>query len=104
MFEGFTDHEVPAARGPVFARVGGDGPPLLLLHGYLGTRRRGHGARVFGSQDRNIPAGVHRIMADRAGSRRTVEIDGASHVVGISHVAEVADVVLGAVDRTTVAT
>jgi pimeloyl-ACP methyl ester carboxylesterase len=59
---------------------------------------------VFGSLDRNIPAGAHRIMADRAGSRRTVEIDGASHVVGISHVAEVADVVLGAMDRTSVAT
>src|SRR3954447_18493152 len=59
---------------------------------------------VFGSQDRNIPAGAHRIMADRAGSRQTVEIDGASHVVGISHVAEVADVVLGAVDRAGVAT
>ncbi len=54
---------------------------------------------VFGSQDRNIPAGAHRIMAERAGARRTVEIDGASHVVGISHVAEVADVVLAAMDR-----
>jgi pimeloyl-ACP methyl ester carboxylesterase len=58
---------------------------------------------VFGSEDHNIPAGAHRIMADRAGSRRTVEIEGASHVVGISHAAEVADVVLEATDRTTVA-
>lgn len=40
---------------------------------------------VFGGQDRNIPVGAHRIMAERAGARRTVEIPGASHVVGISH-------------------
>jgi pimeloyl-ACP methyl ester carboxylesterase len=58
---------------------------------------------VFGSEDRNIPAGAHRIMAERAGARGTVEIEGASHVVGISHAAEVADVVLEATDRTTVA-
>jgi len=58
---------------------------------------------VFGEMDRNIPVGAHRIMAERAGARRTVEIPGASHVVGISHVAEVADVVLDALDRTRVA-
>ena len=37
---------------------------------------------VFGELDRNIPAGAHRNMAERAGARRTVEIAGASHVVG----------------------
>ena len=52
---------------------------------------------VFGELDRNIPAGAHHIMAERAGARRTVEIAGASHVVGISHPAEVADLVLEAV-------
>ena len=51
---------------------------------------------VFGELDRNIPAGAHRAMAERAGSRRTVEITGASHVVGISHPDEVADLVLEA--------
>jgi pimeloyl-ACP methyl ester carboxylesterase len=51
---------------------------------------------VFGELDRNIPVGAHRIMAERAGSRRTVEIPGASHTVGISHPAEVADLVLEA--------
>src|SRR3954454_24156893 len=48
---------------------------------------------VFGELDRNIPAGAHHIMAERAGARRTVEIAGASHVVGISHPDEVASVV-----------
>lgn len=51
---------------------------------------------VFGDLDRNIPVGAHRIMAERAGSRRTVEIPGASHTVGISYPAEVADLVLEA--------
>ncbi|MEP6980810.1 MAG: alpha/beta hydrolase [Nakamurella sp.] len=40
---------------------------------------------LFGELDLNIPAAAHRIMAERAGSRRSVEIAGASHVVGISH-------------------
>ena len=40
---------------------------------------------LFGELDRNIPAGAHHVMAERAGARRTVEVPGASHVVGISH-------------------
>lgn len=51
---------------------------------------------LFGGLDRNIPAGAHRIMAERAGSRRTVEIPGASHVVGISHGQETAAIILEA--------
>ena len=57
---------------------------------------------VFGELDRNIPAGAHRIMAERAGARRSVEIAGASHVVGVSHSAEVADIVLEAVGESAV--
>jgi pimeloyl-ACP methyl ester carboxylesterase len=51
---------------------------------------------VFGELDRNIPAGAHRIMAERAGARRCTEIPGASHVVGISHPAETAALILEA--------
>jgi pimeloyl-ACP methyl ester carboxylesterase len=51
---------------------------------------------VFGELDHNIPAGAHRIMADRAGSKRTVEIAGASHVVGVSHPSEAAKLILEA--------
>jgi pimeloyl-ACP methyl ester carboxylesterase len=54
---------------------------------------------VFGELDRNIPAGAHHIMAERAAARHTVEIPGASHVVGISHPDEVAGVVLEAVNN-----
>ena len=51
---------------------------------------------LFGELDRNIPAGAHRIMAARAKARDTVEIAGASHVVGISHPAETARIILEA--------
>jgi haloacetate dehalogenase len=44
VFDGFTDHEVPIGRGPVLARVGGSGPPLLLLHGYPQTHVMWHAA------------------------------------------------------------
>jgi haloacetate dehalogenase len=44
MFDGFIDHEVPTGRGTVFARVGGSGPPLLLLHGYPQTHLMWHAA------------------------------------------------------------
>jgi pimeloyl-ACP methyl ester carboxylesterase len=43
---------------------------------------------MFGELDRNIPVASHRFMAERAGSRRTVEIAGASHVAGMAHPAE----------------
>jgi pimeloyl-ACP methyl ester carboxylesterase len=51
---------------------------------------------VFGELDRNIPAGAHHIMAERAAARRTVEIPGASHVVGVSHPSETAQMILEA--------
>lgn len=45
---------------------------------------------VFGSEDRNIPRTEHVFMAKRANARETIEVKGASHVVMISHPAEVA--------------
>jgi pimeloyl-ACP methyl ester carboxylesterase len=45
---------------------------------------------VFGDQDLNIPVAVHRAGAERAGSRGTHEIAGASHAVGVSQPAAVA--------------
>jgi pimeloyl-ACP methyl ester carboxylesterase len=51
---------------------------------------------VFGELDKNIPVAAHRFMAERAGAREVVEIQGASHAVGVSHPDEVADVILRA--------
>jgi pimeloyl-ACP methyl ester carboxylesterase len=40
---------------------------------------------LYGSLDKNIPPAVHAFMAQRANSKKTVEIKGSSHVVMISH-------------------
>jgi pimeloyl-ACP methyl ester carboxylesterase len=40
---------------------------------------------IYGSRDLNIPAAVHAFMAKRANSKETIAVQGASHVVMISH-------------------
>jgi haloacetate dehalogenase len=42
MFEGFEVRELATERGTIHARVAGDGPPLLLLHGYPETHVMWH--------------------------------------------------------------
>lgn len=44
MFTQFAERQVATDRGTVFARVGGQGPPLLLLHGYPQTHLMWHSA------------------------------------------------------------
>ena len=34
LFDGFEGAELDTPRGVIHAQVGGDGPPLLLLHGF----------------------------------------------------------------------
>jgi len=58
---------------------------------------------LFGELDHNIPAGAHRIMAERAGARRTVELTGASHAIGVSRPEETAGIILEAVNAATLA-
>ena len=58
---------------------------------------------LFGSEDLNIPAESHRFMADRAGSRRTVELKGGSHTVGIPEAAAVVDLIREAAAATAAA-
>ena len=53
---------------------------------------------VLGTADRCIDPGVHRFSYDRMGATVT-EIEGASHVVMISHPKEVAEVVMTAVRK-----
>ncbi|WP_426571304.1 alpha/beta fold hydrolase [Aquihabitans sp. McL0605] len=55
---------------------------------------------VYGEQDLNIPADLHRFVAERAGSKGTVEIPGASHAISVSRPAEVAETIIGAVAAT----
>jgi haloacetate dehalogenase len=42
VFDGFVTRELETARGTIHARVGGAGPPLLLLHGYPQTHLMWH--------------------------------------------------------------
>ena len=41
-FDRFQERLVPAGGGDIFVRIGGDGPPLLLLHGYPQTSAMWH--------------------------------------------------------------
>lgn len=55
---------------------------------------------LFGELDKNIPVELHRFMAERAASRRTVEIKGGSHSVGIPEAAQVVDLIREAATAT----
>jgi pimeloyl-ACP methyl ester carboxylesterase len=58
---------------------------------------------IYGSADNAIPAAAHAFMADRAKARRVQAIKGASHVVMISHPAEVAKMIREAATAATAA-
>ena len=59
---------------------------------------------IYGSADHAIPAAAHAFMAERAKARRVQVVKGASHVVMISHAAEVAKMISEAATATTTAT
>lgn len=48
---------------------------------------------VHGSADKVIPPAAHDFMAQRAGARDSIVVEGASHVVMISHPSVVADLI-----------
>ena len=48
---------------------------------------------LFGELDKNIPVALARFMAERAGSRRTIELAGGSHSVGIPEAAQVVELI-----------
>lgn len=58
---------------------------------------------LFGAEDRNIPVAMHRFMAERAGSKKTVELAGGSHTVGIPEAAKVVDLIEEAAAATSAA-
>ncbi|HEU0150064.1 MAG TPA: alpha/beta fold hydrolase, partial [Bradyrhizobium sp.] len=42
LFPGYQSRWINTSSGRIFARVGGDGPPLLLLHGFSSTHVMWH--------------------------------------------------------------
>ncbi|MBW4528898.1 MAG: alpha/beta hydrolase [Phormidium tanganyikae FI6-MK23] len=48
---------------------------------------------IYGSRDLNIPVAVHAFIAKRANSKETIVVNGASHVVMISHPDAVAEII-----------
>ncbi len=48
---------------------------------------------IYGDADKNIPPQAMGWMAERAASRKTVIINGGSHVVMVSHPDKVADLI-----------
>jgi pimeloyl-ACP methyl ester carboxylesterase len=48
---------------------------------------------IYGMADKNIPPAAMEFMAKRANSKKTIAIDGASHVVMTSHPNEVAKLI-----------
>src|SRR5437763_16834829 len=43
LFPGYASEWINTSSGRIFARVGGKGPPLLLLHGFSSTHVMWHG-------------------------------------------------------------
>jgi haloacetate dehalogenase len=56
LFAGFETRDVPTSRGTVRARVGGDGPPLLLLHGYPQSHLMWHAVAPVLAEHRTVVA------------------------------------------------
>ena len=56
---------------------------------------------IHGDSDKNIPPAAMRFMAQRASSRHTREVKGASHVVMTSHPQDVAEMIVEAANAAT---
>ncbi|MBC3361553.1 alpha/beta hydrolase [Pseudomonas sp. SWRI154] len=55
---------------------------------------------IYGSADKNIPEAALKFMAERAGSKKTVTVQGASHVVMTSNPEKVAALIIEAAQAT----
>jgi haloacetate dehalogenase len=89
MYEGFQARRVPTSGTEIFCRTGGEGPPLLLLHGYPQTHAMWHRVapalarrftvvcadlRGYGDSGRPPSDPRHEAYAKRATARDMVEV------------------------------
>ena len=92
--------DVPAPLAAVMAAVQRPVAQAALTEG-LPTRRPAWADKpsyfVYGNQDLNIPAELHRFMAKRADARDVEEVAGGSHALGVSDPDAVARTILDAV-------
>jgi haloacetate dehalogenase len=92
VFEGFETRTIDTGRGAIHARVGGDGPPLLCLHGYPETHLMWHSTAPalaerhtvvcadlpgYGDSFRPAPAEDHSAHSKRAMASDLVQAMGA---------------------------
>jgi haloacetate dehalogenase len=88
VFDGLEERVLTTSRGPIFARVGGSGPPLLLLHGYPETHLMWHAVAPaladrftvvasdlagYGASYKPAPAEDHEPHSKRALARDQIE-------------------------------
>lgn len=65
LFPGFSARHVDGGAGKIFVRIGGDGPPVLLLHGYPETHAMWHGVAAELARDHTV------VVADLRGYGRS---------------------------------
>ena len=89
LFPGFGSEWINTSSGRIFARVGGKGPPLLLLHGFSETHVMWHrvapqlaqhlverlGVQFLFRGDAFVVHPFSDFLADRLGFGRHFEID-----------------------------
>ena len=95
MFEGFAERRIPTGEVEIFVRIGGNGPPLLLLHGYPQTHVAWHRVapilarhytlivpdlRGYGQSRGPAPDAAHRHY-----SKRAMAQDMAALMTGLGH-------------------
>jgi haloacetate dehalogenase len=95
IFNDFREMRIPTPRGAVLARVAGDGPPLLLLHGYPETHLMWHAvapglARRFTVVAADLPGygGSFRpaVTADHGGhAKRALAADLVAAMAELGH-------------------
>lgn len=89
MFEGFAHADIPTRETTIHAVIGGDGPPLLLLHGYPQTHAMWHriapqlaerftvvaaDLRGYGDSGKPRSDPTHRAYAKRTMAQDQVEV------------------------------
>jgi len=58
---------------------------------------------IHGTEDKNLPIATVEFMAKRAGAKKVVELEGASHLLLVSHPKETAKMIVEAAQQTVVA-